>query len=80
LRDADSDLEKRTRHTKLTEIQSTRIFRFNKTQHDLSYLSGRILREFVESKGFVLNRFDLSRFTSNISYIITQGMNQEQQS
>jgi hypothetical protein len=34
VRDADADLEKRTKITKSTEIQATKIFKFNKTKYN----------------------------------------------
>ena len=71
LRDADTDLEKRTRYTKFTEILSTKIFKFNKAQYDLTYLSGKTIKDYIEGRGFSLNRFDISKHTSNITSIIT---------
>jgi SAM-dependent methyltransferase len=71
LRDTDTDLKKRTLYAKFTEFQSTKVFRFNKTQYDLSYLSGRTIKEYIEDRDFTLNRFDKSKFTSNITYVIT---------
>ncbi|MEN8157082.1 MAG: MMPL family transporter [Bacteroidota bacterium] len=72
MRDADADLQRRTRYTKFTEIQSTRIFRFNKTRYRLTYLSGKTIEEFVRERGFRVERHDLSRRTANITYIITR--------
>jgi uncharacterized protein len=71
LRDTDTDLKRRTLYAKFTEYQSTKVFRFNKTQYDLNYLSGRTIKEYIESRDFTLNRFDNSKFTSNITYVIT---------
>jgi 1-acyl-sn-glycerol-3-phosphate acyltransferase len=72
LRDADTELRKRTAFTKFTEFQSTRIFRFNKTRHRLTYLSGSKIENFVKGKGFKAERFDHARLTSNITYVITR--------
>jgi len=72
LRDADAGLRKRTAFTKFTEFQSTRIFRFNKTRHRLTYLSGSRIEDFVRGKGFEIERFDHARLTSNITYVITR--------
>jgi len=71
LRDTDTDLKKRTLYAKFTEFQSTKVFRFNKTQNDLNYLSGREIKEYIELRGFTLKRFDKSKWTSNITYVIT---------
>ncbi|MCK4749728.1 MAG: 1-acyl-sn-glycerol-3-phosphate acyltransferase, partial [Bacteroidales bacterium] len=72
LRDADTGLKRRTIYTKFTEIQSTRVFRFNKTRNRLTYISGQTIEEFVKKKGFTFQRHDHSRLTSNITYIITR--------
>jgi len=71
LRDTDTDLKKRTLYAKFTEFQSTKVFRFNKTQNDLNYLSGREIKEYIELRGFTLKRFDKSKWTSNITYVVT---------
>jgi 1-acyl-sn-glycerol-3-phosphate acyltransferase len=69
VRDADADLEKRTRVTKATEIQSTKIFKFNKTRYDLTFISGKIICEAAASRGFSCERIDTSKHTSNITYV-----------
>ncbi|MEN8121050.1 MAG: MMPL family transporter [Bacteroidota bacterium] len=70
IRDADADLEKRTNVTKKTEIQSTKIFKFNKTKYDLTYISGKKISDLAKSNGFICERFDNAKKTSNITYII----------
>ncbi|RKX18914.1 MAG: hypothetical protein DRP35_08540 [Candidatus Zixiibacteriota bacterium] len=70
VRDADADLEKRTKVTKTTEIQSTKIFKFNKTKYKLSFISGKIICETSRQKGFSCKRIDNAKHTSNITYII----------
>jgi len=70
LRDADAELKRRTLYTKFTEFQSTRLFRFNKTAHPLTYLPARTLEKLAESKGFKWERIDQARLTSNVTYII----------
>jgi len=70
IRDADADLEKRTKVTKATEIQSTKIFKFNKTKYDLSFISGTIIENTANAKGFSCQRIDNAKHTSNITYII----------
>jgi len=71
LRDADADLKRRTLYTKFTEIQSTRIFRFNKTSHPLTYLPASTIEQLAEKKGLHWKRVDQARLTSNITYIIS---------
>jgi len=72
LRDADTRLKRRTRMTRFTEVQSTKVFRFNKAQHTLTYLSGQTIEETVLGKGCYFKRYDRSRLTSNITYVITR--------
>ncbi len=71
IRDADADLKKRTRITKFTEFQSTRLFRFNKTQFPLCYLPGSTIEKLAEKKNLSYRRVDQARLTSNITHIIT---------
>jgi 2-polyprenyl-3-methyl-5-hydroxy-6-metoxy-1,4-benzoquinol methylase len=71
LRDADADLKRRTLYTKFTEIQSTRIFRFNKTSHPLCYLPASTIEKLAEKKGLQWKRVDQTKLTSNITYIIS---------
>lgn len=70
MRDADAELRKRTMVTRFTEFQSTRLFRFNKSLHKLTYLPGDAIRQFVQQNGCVAERYDRARLTSNITYII----------
>lgn len=77
VRDADADLEKRTKITKATEIQSTKIFKFNKTKYGLSFISGKVFIETAKLKGFNCQRIDNTKHTSNITYIFKR-INQKQ--
>jgi len=70
VRDADADLVDRTKVTKVTEIQSTKIFKFNKTKYDLSFISGSVISETAKARGFSCERIDNAKRTSNITYII----------
>ena len=71
LRDADADLKKRTRYTKFTEFQSTRLFRFNKTSFPLTFIPASTIEKLAEKKGFQWRRIDQTKLTSNVTYIIT---------
>ena len=69
IRDADTDLEKRTKGTKLTEFFSTRLLYFNKTNYDnLFFFSGKKIEDIAHENGFEIERFDQSKFTSNMIY------------
>ncbi len=75
IRDADADLIKRTKGTKFTEFQSTQLFGFNKTKHELTYISGSIIRNLAISKGLECKVYDHAKMTSNISYVLTKPAN-----
>jgi 1-acyl-sn-glycerol-3-phosphate acyltransferase len=69
IRDADTDLFKRTKGTKITEFFSTRFFNFNKTKYEgLFFFSGKKIEKIAHENGFEIERFDNSQFTSNIIY------------
>jgi 2-polyprenyl-3-methyl-5-hydroxy-6-metoxy-1,4-benzoquinol methylase len=73
IRDADTDLGKRTKGTKLTEFFSTRLLHFNKTKYDrLFFFSGKKINKLAFENGFVVERFDQTKLTSNILYILTR--------
>jgi 1-acyl-sn-glycerol-3-phosphate acyltransferase len=72
VRDADADLKKRTRVTRFTELQSTRVFRFNKTRYKLEYLPGSTFVDLAGEYGFTCTSYDTSRFTSNITHVFTR--------
>ena len=73
IRDADADLKKRTKVTKATEIQSTKIFKFNKTKYNLDFISGTVFLEAAKTNGFSCKRVDNAKHTSNITYILKKG-------
>ncbi|HRX12969.1 MAG TPA: 1-acyl-sn-glycerol-3-phosphate acyltransferase, partial [Draconibacterium sp.] len=71
IRDADTDLAKRTKGTKLTEFFSTRLLGFNKTEYDkLYFFSGKKIEQLALSNGFSVNRIDKTKLTSNVIYIL----------
>ncbi len=70
LRDADADLTQRTKVTKQTEFHSTKLFKFNKTKHDLTFISGKELEEFIRENNCTFERVDNAKYTSNITYVI----------
>ncbi|MFT3739397.1 MAG: 1-acyl-sn-glycerol-3-phosphate acyltransferase [Breznakibacter sp.] len=71
IRDADSDMKKRTFRTKLTEFQSTKIFKFNKADYKLTFVPGRLIKDLAARKGLSCEVVDKSYLgTSNITYVI----------
>lgn len=73
VRDADADLEERTKITKHTELHSTRLLKFNKTKYDLSFVSGKKVEQAAKENGFEFQRVDHAKYTANITYILTPG-------
>ena len=73
IRDADTDLEKRTKGTKLTEFFSTRLLHFNKTKYDhLFFFSGKKIDKLAHENSFAVERFDQTKLTSNMVYVLTR--------
>ncbi|MFO8067813.1 MAG: MMPL family transporter [Bacteroidales bacterium] len=70
IRDADTDIKNRTFFTKFTEVQSTQIVRFNKKKYKLSFFPSKEIENFALNNGFTFERFDNSKLTSNITYIL----------
>lgn len=76
IRDADTDLEERTKGTKLTEFFSTRLLHFNKTNYNnLFFFSGKRIREIADVNEFEVEIFDHSKFTSNVIYQLKRKKN-----
>ncbi len=76
LRDGDADLLNRQKGTWLTELFSTKIFGFNKTQNQLHFISGQWLRTFAQTHGFQVKEVDPSKLTSNKVWILSANTNQ----
>lgn len=70
IRDGDADLKKRHKGTKLTEIFSTRIFGFNKSEHELTFLSGQSIRDLARECNLSLVQMDDTTFTSNVIFVL----------
>ena len=71
IREGNTDLEKRHRGTRLTELFSTRITGFNKTSgNGLSFLSGNLIREIANNKQLRCVELDNTKFTSNIIFVL----------
>lgn len=71
IRDGDADLKKRHKGTKLTELFSTKLG-FNKTQNELSFLSGSELETWAKERGFKVERIDETKRTSNVIFVLEQ--------
>ncbi len=72
IRDADRNMSKAHRLTRLTEFFSTRLLQFNKTDNDLYFLSGNDIRDFATQYGLNVESIPNDRYTSNIVYKLTR--------
>ena len=73
VRDGDTDKKSRQKGTWLTELFSTKIVKFNKTQFDeLDFLSESFIRKIAEENNFKVQTIDKSKLTSNTVFILTQ--------
>ncbi len=75
LRDGDADLVKRQKGTWLTELFSTKLVGFNKTQNELHFISGKWLHDFAAKHQFSVSVNDDTRFTSNTVWVLKRRMN-----
>lgn len=72
LRDGVKEDRKKHETTKLTEIFSTRILRFNKTSNNLHFISKTHITDFFELRGANVTTHNYSRNLSNHTFIITK--------
>ncbi len=70
VRDADTDLEKRTKFTKLTEFFSIKLLGFNKMTYELSFFSSSLIEEFARKNGMSFEKVDNAKYTSNLTYVL----------
>ena len=70
IRDGIIEFQDRLKNTKLTEILSTKWFKFNKTTNDLSFLSATEIERFATENGFGFELIEHSSKTSNVLMIL----------
>lgn len=70
IRDGVRELEDRFKGTKLSEYFSTRMFKFNKTNNDLHFLSQKFIEDFAHGHGLGIQVVDNARFTSNLIFVL----------
>jgi 1-acyl-sn-glycerol-3-phosphate acyltransferase len=72
IRDGNSDLKKRHRRTRITEIFSTKFLSFNKTSgRQLHFISGEFIRQMALRHGMDFRAMNQSDYTSNQLFVIT---------
>lgn len=72
IRDGISELTDRIKGTKLTEIFSTKIFRFNKTQNSLHFISRKMLDDFADRHNMKIEVIDNAKRTANLIFVLTK--------
>jgi Predicted exporter len=70
VRDGVAELQQRIKGTKLTELFSTRIFKFNKTQNELHYISHSFIEAFAAKHHLQLEVMDNAKFTANLTFVL----------
>ncbi|MCH5600074.1 methyltransferase domain-containing protein [Niabella ginsengisoli] len=70
IRDGDADLKEKHKGTKLTELFSTKILSFNKTENELHFLSGKMIEDIASRKDLHLQRIDDTKYTSNVVWVM----------
>jgi len=68
IRDGVTELTERHKGTKFTEVLSTQVLGFNKTQNELHFISGAFIESFAQKHDMSLEMLDNTRFTSNIIF------------
>lgn len=72
VRDGWANLQQKHKGTVLTEIFSTRLFGFNKTQNKLHFITENVLQNFARTHHLQMRIIDDTRFTSNVTTIFSK--------
>lgn len=70
VRDGVSELSGRIKGTKLTEIFSTKIFGFNKTQNGLHFISRKLIDDFAAKNNMQVQVIDNAKHTANLIFVL----------
>lgn len=70
IRDGVTELAERHKGTEQTEQYSTRIFKFNKTQNALHFLSRSFIEQWAAEKGMSVQVIDNTKRTSNLIFVL----------
>ncbi len=73
IRDGNTEEQQRHRLTRFTELMSTRIIKFNKTEERLCFLSETRMRQIAAALGMTVETIQNDRYTSNTIYILRKG-------
>lgn len=70
IRDGISELTDRIKGTKLTELFSTKILKFNKTQNTLHFISRKLLDDFAARHNMKVTVIDNAKRTANLTFVL----------
>lgn len=70
IRDGISELTDRIQGTKLTELFSTRLLGFNKTQNKLHFISRKLLDDFATRYNMHAEVLDNAKMTANLTFVL----------
>lgn len=70
LRDGITDMKQKIKGTQLSEFFSTKMFRFNKTNNELHFISLDMIKQFAESNQFGFEIVDETKLTSNVMIVM----------
>lgn len=72
IRDADTELIKRTKITRLTEFFSIKLLKFNKMDYEVDFVSSNVIKDFAEQNKLHFNKIDNAKYTSNLTYVLSK--------
>ncbi|HTN46886.1 MAG TPA: 1-acyl-sn-glycerol-3-phosphate acyltransferase [Flavipsychrobacter sp.] len=70
IRDGVSELQDRIKGTKQTELWSTKLMKFNKTENELHYIQKSFVEDFALKHRMALEEMDMSKFTANVTFVL----------
>ncbi|HTM64691.1 MAG TPA: 1-acyl-sn-glycerol-3-phosphate acyltransferase [Flavipsychrobacter sp.] len=70
IRDGISELQKRIEGTRRTEVWSTKIMKFNKTQNELHFISRAFIEAFAQERNMSIEVMDLTKYTANLTFVL----------
>ena len=72
VRDGISELTERIKGTKLTEVFSTKLLGFNKTQNQLHFISRKLIDDFAAKHNMQVEVLDNAKMTANLTFVLRE--------
>ncbi|NJM26759.1 MAG: methyltransferase domain-containing protein [Bacteroidia bacterium] len=70
VREGNKDEKERHKGTQLSELFSVKILRFNKSVHELHFMSGGAIEQIAHRLGLSVRKIDDTKFTSNVIFVV----------